>query len=155
MLVLVVKLFCWVKSHARQGECLRRRNERQSGLSETSARLIVPPFLCFTLTPWGPQWTSRLKCLFPSSRRLNLGLAFRGWQCKLTFTGAVLGNTLSGRGEGHVFLLASAWQSESVPRSFLDILLWNKKRDKKTRAGWALLCWAPACNTAISTFEEE
>lgn len=42
----------------------------------------------------------------PAGDWLNLGPAFRSWQRKLTFTAAVLGNTICGRGEGHVFLLA-------------------------------------------------
>lgn len=86
---------------------LRGRHGRPSVLSETAARLIVSPFL--TSTPRAPMNLEARGVYFrPAGDWLNLGPAFRSWQRKLTFTGAVLGNTICGRGEGHVFLLASA-----------------------------------------------
>lgn len=86
---------------------LHGRYERPSVLSETAARLIVSPF--FTSTPRAPMNLEARGVYFhPAGDWLNLGPAFRSWQRKLTFTGAVLGNTICGRGEGHVFLLASA-----------------------------------------------
>lgn len=77
VLVLVVKLLCWVESHTRPSWVRSRRfgsalqlcgrNERRSGLSETSARLIVLTFFFSTLTPRAP--TNLKARVFVSVRR--------------------------------------------------------------------------------------